>query len=145
MTKMEMLTHYENFSKADKYIIGFTYKKQLYMLMVDHLDPMTITYDRASRNQGNSLRFRPKMAEKLSLLSVATCLGSADMVVADKYNKGEIFEKVVTEYYHQEWVKDSRPFHECGDLTVDGVEIQIKFENASLCTTNTLTRLLAVA
>ena len=145
MTKIEMLNHYEFFNKAEKYIIGFTYKHQIYMLMVNHLDPATVTYDKASRNQGNSLRFRPKVAEKIAMLDKAICLGSDSLVIADKYNKGEIFEKIVTEYYNQVWVKDSKPFHLCGDITLNGIEIQIKFENASLCTTNTLNGLLAVA
>ena len=48
-----------------------------------------------------------------------------------KYNKGEIFEKLVTERFGQTWEKDSVPFTDDGDLTVDGIAYQIKFESAS--------------
>jgi hypothetical protein len=67
------------------------------------------------------------------------------MLIDEKYNKGEMFEKAVTEYYGQEWQKDNVPFHKAGDINVGGVEIQIKFEKAALATSKTIEKLLAVA
>ena len=54
-----------------------------------------------------------------------------EILVPLKYNKGEIFEKLVTEQFGQTWVKDNVPFTDDGDLTVDGIAYQIKFESAS--------------
>ena len=54
-----------------------------------------------------------------------------EQVASSKYNRGEIFEKLVTEHYGQVWVKDNIPFTEQGDINVNGVEIQIKFEKAT--------------
>ena len=145
MEKLEMLANYEKFNKAEKYIIGFSFKGMLYMQIVSHLADDMITLESASRNQGVSLRFRPKSAHKAQMVSESVCLGSVDMIANEHYNKGEMFEKVITEYYGQEWVKDNVPFHKAGDIRVNGVEIQIKFEKAALCTSRTLEKLLAVA
>ena len=145
MEKMEMFGCYEKFNKAEKYIIGFAHKGQIYMEMVEHIDPDMVTLENASRNQGTALRFRPKSAHKAEMLLKAICLGSVKMLLDEKYNKGEMFEKMVTEYYGQEWTKDCVPFHKAGDINIDGVEVQIKYQNASFCTSNTLEKLLAVA
>ena len=145
MERLEMLGYYEKFNKAEKYIIGFSHKGKIYMDMVDHLDPDMITLESASKNQGVSLRFRPKSAHKAEMLLKAVCLGTMEMLLDEKYNKGEMFEKVITEYYGQEWVKDTVPFHKAGDINIGGVEIQIKFEKAALATSKTIEKLLAVA
>ena len=63
------------------------------------------------------------------------------MVKNSKYNKGEIFEKLMTEHYGQTWVKDSVPFTKDGDLTVDGVAYQIKYESATFTNEKTLMNL----
>lgn len=145
MERLEMLGYYEKFNKAEKYIIGFSHKGKIYMEMVDHLNPDMITLESASKNQGVSLRFRPKSTHKAEMLLKAVCLGTIEMLLDEKYNKGEMFEKIITEYYGQEWVKDTVPFHMAGDINIGGVEVQIKFEKAGLCTSKTLEKLLAVA
>jgi hypothetical protein len=38
----------------------------------------------------------------------------------------------------QEWKKDSVPYYLDGDLTVDGVKYQIKFESASFANEETI-------
>jgi hypothetical protein len=145
MEKMEMFNYYEKFNKAEKYIIGFAHKGQVYMTMVDHLNPDMFNLEDASRNQGTQLRFRPRATHKAQMLLQAVCLGTLEILLDEKYNKGEMFEKVVTEYYGQVWEKDNVPFHKAGDINVGGVEIQIKYQNAGLCTSKTLEKLLAVA
>ena len=64
-----------------------------------------------------------------------------ETVTATKYNKGEVFEKMVTESYGQEWKKDNVPFTEDGDLTADGIAYQIKFEKATFTNEKSLHRL----
>lgn len=146
MERLEMFGCYEKLNKAEKYIIGFAHKGQVYMRMVEHINPDMVTLESASKNQGVSLRFRPKSAHKAEMLIESICLGAVEMLIDSKYNKGEMFEKAVTEYYGQEWVKDCVPFHKAGDINLNGVEIQIKFEKAAFCTSNTLKRLgVAVA
>ena len=64
-----------------------------------------------------------------------------ETVTATKYNKGEVFEKMVTEGYGQAWEKDNVPFTKDGDLTVDGVAYQIKFEKATFTNEKSLMKM----
>lgn len=142
MNKNTMIRNYRKFSVADSYILGFIYDKMLYMLEVAEIAPRFLNIEEASRNQGENLRLRLKKAHKASLMKKQPiCLGSADCLVADKYNKGEIFEKLVTEYFGQEWKKDTVPFYVDGDLNVNGKKIQIKLDSATLMNTKQLKKL----
>ena len=143
--KMTMVNTYERFSKAEKYIIGFAYDKQIYMVMVDEINPEYLTVEAASRNQGDNLRLRIRKAHKAQLLDGSICLGSVEQLTAEKYNKGENFEKLVTEYYGQVWAKDTVPFWVAGDITINHIEIQIKFDAATLMNTKQMAKLLAIA
>jgi hypothetical protein len=63
------------------------------------------------------------------------------MVKESKYNKGEIFEKLITEMNGQTWTKDNADFWKDGDLTVNGKSFQIKYEKATFTNEKTLARL----
>lgn len=141
MVKRTMMKWYEKFSAADGYIIGFVMDKMLYMVEMERIAPRFLNVEEASRNQGDNLRLRLKKAQKQSLAKKAICLGSADVLTADKYNKGELFEKVVTEYYGQEWEKDTIPFYMQGDINVNGRELQIKLDSATLANSKMLEKL----
>ena len=136
MTKRTMIKWYRDKSAADSYIIGFTYNKDIYMVNVAEIMPRYLSVEEASRNQGENLRLRIKKAHKAELMKKnPICLGSESQLVADKYNKGEIFEKLVTEHYGQKWEKDTVPFWVQGDINIGGKEVQIKFDSATLMNT----------
>ena len=141
MTKATMIKKYRTASKADAYIIGFVKDNMVWFTTVNEIAPRFLNIEQASRNQGMNLRLRLRANHKAQLSRKAVCLGSADILTADKYNKGEIFEKVITEYYGQTWTKDTVPFYVDGDITVDGVKIQIKLDSATLCNTKQLAKL----
>ena len=141
MTKKTMMKWYEIFSAADAYIVGFVLDGALYMVEMARIAPRFLNVEEASRNQGTNLRLRLKRAQKESLAKKAICLGSADVLTAGKYNKGENFEKVVTEYYGQEWEKDTVPFYVKGDICLDGKEVQIKLDTATLANEKMLNKL----
>jgi hypothetical protein len=142
MTKASMIKTYRQFSAADNYILGFVYEKMLYMVRVAEIMPRYLNVEEASRNQGENLRLRLKKAHKAQLMKKAPiCLGSADCLNDSKYNKGEIFEKLVTEYYGQEWKKDTVPFWVQGDINLNGEEVQIKLDSATLMNTKQVAKL----
>ena len=142
MTKQTMIKTYRQYSAADGYILGFVLDKMLYFVQVNEIMPRFLSVEEASRNQGENLRFRLKKAQKISLMKKnPVCLGSADLLVADKYNKGEIFEKLVTEFFGQVWEKDTIPFWVQGDINLDGKEIQIKLDTATLMNTKQVAKL----
>ena len=135
MTKNTMIKWYRKKSASEKYILGYVVDKKLYFSMVDEIMPRFLNVEQASRNQGDNLRLRLKKAHRNSLMKNSTCLGSADKLVADKYNKGEIFEKLITEYFGQTWEKDTIPFWVQGDINLNGTEVQIKLDGATLMNT----------
>lgn len=142
MTKATFVKTYRNYSAADSYILGFTYAHNLYMIEVEEIMPRFLSVEEASRNQGENLRLRLKKKYKEQLLRKgAICVGSADDLNAEKYNKGEIFEKIVTEHFGQTWSKDTVPFWVQGDICVDNREIQIKLDSATLMNTKQIARL----
>lgn len=141
---------YNALSYTHNYIFGFEYKHNVYMVKATaEVLPYVLTLDKASRGAGYALRFKPTTDQKLFLMQGAEVLCSSEFfasaVAESKYNAGEIFEKMVTEKFGQVWVKDNVPFTEDGDLTVDGIAYQIKFQKATFTNEKSLARLQAAA
>jgi len=145
--KKMLQDRYNSMAFTDQYIMGYRFADMVYMTVCNaHIVDMVTCLDKASRGAEYALRFKPNKAQKAILMTEnMTPLCSVrffdDMVKESKYNKGEIFEKLVTEYYGQEWVKDSIPFTEAGDIEVDGIAFQIKYEFATFTNEKTLARL----
>ena len=130
-------------NNTHNYIFGFTFKGNVYAVpTTSEVLPYILTLDKASSKNGGgySLRFNPATEQKIFLLSKGAELICSkerfDTIVEQTiYNKGEIFEKLVTEYFGQVWKKDTVPFYKDGDITVNGKKIQIKLDSATLMNT----------
>lgn len=143
---MNLIDRYNNVAFTHEYIWGFTYKKNVYMAITSaDVMPFVTCLDKASRGAGYALRFCPNAQQKLALMAGAQLLCSEtyfnEMVADSKYNKGEIFEKLVTEHFGQVWEKDNVPFTEDGDITVNGIAYQIKFQKATFCNEKSIANL----
>ena len=141
-----MIDRYNAVAYTHNYIWGFTYKKVVYMAITTaEIMPYICKLDRASRGAGMALRFCPNADQKLALLPSAQPLCSEaymeSLKAESKYNYGELFEKLVTEKFGQVWEKDNVPFTKDGDLTVDGVAYQIKYQKATFCNEKSLANL----
>lgn len=142
-----MIDRYNAMSFTHQYIYGFCYQNNVYMVRTDAtLMPYILKLDKASRGAGYSLRFCPTNEQKVLLIGKgAQILCSKDFfdetVASTIYNKGEIFEKMITEFYGQRWEKDNVPFTKGGDLTVNGIAYQLKFEKATFTNEKTLARI----
>ena len=149
MTREEMLTTYHRHTAADAYVLGFAHHGLLYAVELPELPDDVLKLDHASSHRGGAAKIRVRVgkARKLALLEAgAQVVGTvADLEADEHHNKGENFERVMTERAGQRWVKDSVPFWMAGDLSLDGRELQIKFDGAELTNEKTLARLLAVA
>lgn len=142
ITKRALINNYREWSAADLYIIGFVFKHMIYAIAVPEIMPRFLTKEPASRNCGENLRLRVRNKLKLQLLRKgAVCLGPDTLLISEKYNKGEMFEKLITEYFGQKWEKDCVPFWEQGDIRYLNMEIQIKLDGATLMNTKQLAKL----
>lgn len=143
----KMINRYNELSFTHNYLYGFIFQNIVYMVeTTTEVMPYVLKLDKASRGAGYSLRFCPNKAQKAFLLAkgaVALCSKEffENEVKESKYNKGEVFEKMVTEYFGQVWEKDNVPFTEDGDLTVYGKAFQIKFEKATFTNEKSLARM----
>lgn len=149
--KMEMITKYHLLAFTNNYIIGFVYNGNIYIKYMtgDDLTPF-IKLDKASRGQGYSIRFKPTKSDKIWLLNGAEVLCSEkyfnEMHKASIYNKGEILEKIITEVKTgTEWKKDPIAFTEAGDVVINGIHFQVKFDRATFINEKTLMNLLGKA
>lgn len=148
MTLNEMISGYNSVAYTHNYIFGFTFSGMIYSATVSvEILPQILTLDTASRGCGKSLRFCPTNKIKSLLLAIATPICSVETFVTEvensKYNRGEIFEKFITELNGQEWVKDNIPFTKAGDIEINGTAYQIKFEKATFCNEKSLANLVA--
>ena len=149
--KATLTAFYNRTAYAHSYIYGFRFKGVIYFVivkaqMLDHLTKL----DKASRGAGYSLRFKPDRTQKNLLMTcepIALCSEEFfdELCKMSKYNFGELFEKLITEMNGQEWTKDNVPFTEDGDLTVDGIAYQLKFEKATFITEAQMMRMRAEA
>ena len=142
-----LINEYNRLAYTHEYIFGFAYKGNVYSVKTNaEVLPYVLKLDKASRGAGYSIRFCPTNAQKLFLIAKG-----AEVVCSEKYfletvanekgNKGEIFEKMETEKVGQTWKKDNVPFTKDGDLTVNGVAYQIKYQGATFTNEKTLANL----
>ena len=149
MTREEMIRKYNALAVASAYIIGFVFEGMLYYIMSEHISWDYLKYDHMASKRGGWAKIRVKLtsADRKGLVAcgLATLVGSAELLnTDDKYNKGERFERIITESLTSErWVKDSVPFNVAGDITLNGQEVQIKFDGAELTNEKTLMRMTA--
>lgn len=141
-----MIERYDRIAFTHNYIFGFSFGKNVYMTYATaEILPLICTLEAASRGGGASLRFKPNKEQKELLLPGAELICSVDYLEAQfeasKYNRGEIFEKIVTEKFGQVWIKDQIPFTEAGDIEIDGVAYQIKYQKATFCSEKSLINL----
>lgn len=141
---MSMYSDYEKMSAADSYIVGFATGGKIYMVEYTNIPTELLREEKASRGQGTSLRLRIHSAVKKQMAVDAICLGGLEIISDSKYNKGEAFEKAVTNYFGMNWEKDNIPFYVAGDIAVNGKQIQIKFEGATLCNSKQMEKLMAM-
>lgn len=138
--KKTMIDFYNERSYTHHYIFGVSYKGTVYAVHAESdVLPYQLTLDRASRGANTALRFKPNNSQRLMLIAmgaqvVCSTAEFEHLFKASKYNRGEIFEKLVTEMYGQTWEKDNVPFYEAGDIEVDGVAYQIKYEKSTFLT-----------
>lgn len=142
-----LANRYNRISGAHRYIVGFTRGSHVYYVTLTFSDLCDLLKeDRASSKRGGTFKLRVRVTTEQALRFIGT--GKAvklcnieELTANAKYNKGENFERIITEKLTTEkWTKDSIPFYVKGDINVNGEEVQIKMDGAELTNEKTLTR-----
>lgn len=145
---MNLLNAYKATTAAAAYIIGFLMNNKVYTIYLKDLPEWLVGEDRESTFHGGArkLRIRMNTIARHRLMNMgAAYIGTAADILASRKNKGEAFEQWITENAGQEWHKDNVPYFVDGDITINGVKYQIKFESASLANENTIAKAMARA
>jgi hypothetical protein len=143
-----MRKEYESHTAAQGYAIGFHIGDDVYCAMLDRI-PRRYTKiqkecSKAGGGYGLYINVNSKK-HKQELLKKAIKVGTLADLEDAVYNRGVMFEKLVYEINGQEFRgKDSVRFYESGDITINGKEIQVKYEHARICYDKTLKKLRAV-
>lgn len=143
----KMINDYNNLAFTHNYIFGFADRNTIYAVITDsNALPMVCCLDKASRGCGMALRFKPNKAQKeflktFTLIPICSEKFFNENCKNTKYNRGEIFEKFVTEHFGQNWEKDNIPFTKAGDIQVNGIDYQIKFDKATFTNEKSLENL----
>lgn len=147
MFNQEMANRYNRIAGAHKYIVGFVRHGNVYYVELTFIELCELLKDdRASSKRGGTLKLRVRVSAEQAINFIhsgkAVELCKVEELEANaKYNKGENFERIITETLTSElWVKDSVPFYVKGDINVNGEEIQIKLDGAELTNEKTLTK-----
>jgi len=157
---MELIKAYEFLSADVKYIMSFAYNKPpmtIYKVTLDRSNVtkfMKLSAVSSKRGGGYSLRFNPLTEEKQKLIDdfgaqpfikdgIELTKSKFEQMVKDnkvnKFNRGDIMEKLIWESVKTEpWVKDASPFYEKGDINIDGIEHQIKYQRATFVSSKTI-------
>ena len=146
MTRLDrMRKQYEALTAAEGYAIGFHIGDDVYCAMIDRIPRRytKIQKECSKAGGGYGLYINVKNKKfKSELLRKAIKVGTVADLVDEKFNKGVMFEKLVYEINGQTFRgKDSVRFYEAGDITIDGKEIQVKYEHARICYDKTLRKL----
>lgn len=147
-----LIDGYNEASYTHRYIFGYADCKNIYVSFADsEILPYILKLDKASSKNGGgySIRFAPTKEQKELLKIQKTfvlCSESEfnNLVKESNYNRGEIFEKLITEYFGQTWKKDNVPFTKGGDLEVNGIAYQVKYQKATFCSESSLRNLRSV-
>lgn len=162
VTVKHFFDQYRRFSAAHRYLLGTERDGMVYGYFTDHISARWLSYDRQSSKRGGAQQLKcgipAKEWDELIASGKAFPIGmSKAEMVAKHYgikkdggkntNAGVCFENWAASHFCgiENRAKDAKGFYECGDMTYEGVEVQVKWGKATMCTLKTIHRLQAEA
>ena len=137
MTKANFFRYYNRLTGADRTLVFFEYRGLIYIHNCKHIAPRWAHEEFESSKNGGHQKFKMYLStsEKIKLvkqgaLPVMTCEEFEEIPYKNKGHKCEAWLHKVCNL--GEYVPDHKRFDECGDVRINGVEYQVKFQNASL-------------
>ena len=142
---INLLARLEKIEYTHNYYMGFIANGLVYAYTTKTLTT-GIKLDKASSKNGGgySIRYSPTKAEKTDLINSGICEVICtekfflETVADSKYNKGEVFEKLVTEKMGLEWFKDNVRFDKGADIETNEIAYSVKFQKATIATEKTI-------
>ena len=144
MTMKNFLHYYHLLNGAQRYLLFFIYKKVVYVYNCKTLAPRWLYETRESSSNGGWQKWMLSLKdpEKAKLVKKAVPVMTIEEWNSLPYahNKGHRCEYWLhkTMNLPGEYKPDHERFDKCGDVCFNGVQYQVKFQNASLTNVHTL-------
>lgn len=142
LTCMEWVNRYELTSAADKIALVYVLEKRVYMTLLDSLRGLPVKVCDRIDDSGatyQTLRLDLKQKDCLRLRDNGSALlGWVKDIFNGDENKGTTVERLVIEKYHGQAAKVGAAYYESGDAIIAGMQVQIKFQNATLTKLDTI-------
>ena len=142
MNKTNMIRDYHKLSAADYYVIGFELYGYVYAVKQKRLYSKYLKADKESTKNGgaNILRLILTKKQKKTLTKKLSPIATIEEMKNAK-NRGEWFESLIYKIYGQSYKKDNARFDKQGDIEIDGVQVQLKFERATVANERTIKKI----
>lgn len=145
-----------NTTKANElYKICFEYHKVMYIYTTEELPTSQLYIKNRDNKKYIQLRLNKEYKEyilnneqdKIQVLCTKKEYEQKKKQYSKKYNKtfnnGTIFEVLCKHLYNQRYTgHDTTPYNIAGDIQVNGIEIQLKFQNAQVVAFDTVKRVM---
>ena len=151
MTIENMITAYVQNAFTHHYIIGIKDNGIVKACFTtSEILPHIMKLATASRGNGASVRFKPnnkqreylkQNAERIENICTVEELENRAEKVGKQKNRGIAFENLLHEKIGEAWKHNNTSFQTDGDITINGIAYQIKFEQSTLCNEKQINRL----
>lgn len=144
MTLKNFLHYYHLLNGAQRYLLFFIYKKVVYVYNCKSLAPRWMVEARESTRNGGYMKWmlHVKEGEKAKLVSKSVPVMTMEEWNSLPYanNKGHRCEYWLHKVLNLpgEYKPDHERFDKCGDVVIDGIQYQVKYQHASMTNVHTL-------
>lgn len=146
MTTSNFFRYYNRLNGADRYFLVFTHQNMVWVSDLRHLSSSWCYKTRESKKNGGWEKWMLKasLLPKERLVKRAVCLMTVAEFEAQRkasgLNRGYFCEELLCDRLNCQPAssKQNARFDECGDVVMNGVQYQVKFENATLTNVNVL-------
>lgn len=137
MTMKNFLHYYHDLNGAQSNYFFFNYKKEIYYYEQARVSPRWVKEGKESSKKGGHQKFRIYISvpERAKLVKK----GAIKIMTAEEFkaipykNNGHKCEYWLHQTFNLgEYKPDHERFDKCGDVCINGIEYQVKFQNASL-------------
>lgn len=149
----QIFVGYNNTKANEMYKICFEYHKTMYIYTINELPQNQIYIKVRNGKKYLQLRLNKDFKEyilnneqdKIQVLCTTKEYNKKKNQYSKKYNKtfnnGTIFEVLCKHLYNQRYTgHDTTPYNIAGDIRVNGIEIQLKYQNAQIVSFDTVNK-----
>lgn len=137
MTKKNFFHYYNKLSGADETLVFFERKGFIYIYKCHHIAPRWTYKTRESKGKGGAEKFsmyiKVDERDKLIAKGAIPIMTTTEFEALPYKNNGHKCEFWLHKVCNLgKYTPDHERFDKCGDVTINGIQYQVKFQNASL-------------